>query len=144
MKGIFHDGPTIEPLFQMYLTVAGSAVSDTNVMDVVRTLVVRHSRYDERQEELPHIETGEDRGKEAAGVELLDDVRNFCIRRGRDETRVDRHVEVEELGSRCAVLCTGGGARVAEGRTQGRQGESIDAVLYSRARTKPKRESLIV
>jgi hypothetical protein len=24
---------------------------------------------------------------------LLDDMRNFCIRRGRDETRVDRHIE---------------------------------------------------
>jgi len=115
MKGIFHDGPTIEPLFQMYLTVAGSAGSGANVMDVVRTLVVRHSRYDERQEELPHIETGEDRGKEAAGVELLDDVRNFCIRRGRDETRVDRHVE--ELGSRRAVKCTEESAKIAEGKT---------------------------
>lgn len=100
----------------MYLTVAVSAVSGANVMDVVRTLVVRHSRYDERQEELPHIETGEDRGKEAAGVELLDDVRNFCIRRGRDKTRVDRHVEGMRIAPRCVVY---------GGRREGRGGEDV-------------------
>jgi hypothetical protein len=93
MKGIFHDGPTIEPLFQMYLTARGSAMSGANVVDVVHTLVVRHSRYDKRQGKLPHVEAGEDGGKEAIVVELLDDMRNFCIRRGRDETRVNRHIE---------------------------------------------------
>lgn len=60
MKGIFHDGPTIEPLFQMYLTARGSAMSGANITHVMPTLVVRHRRYDQCQSELPGIEAGED------------------------------------------------------------------------------------
>jgi hypothetical protein len=62
MKGIFHEGPTIEPLFQMYLTARVSAMSGANVMYVVPTLVVRHGRYNERQDQLPRAEAGKDRG----------------------------------------------------------------------------------
>jgi hypothetical protein len=41
-------------------------------------------------------------------------MRDFCIGRGGDEARVDRHVE--GFGSRRAVVGTRGSARVAEGR----------------------------
>jgi hypothetical protein len=34
MKGAFHAGPTIDPLFQMYLTVHGSVVSGASVGEV--------------------------------------------------------------------------------------------------------------
>jgi hypothetical protein len=85
----------------MYLTVRWLAMSGAFVEAAIRTLVVHDSSHNERQEELPHIETGEDSGKEAIGVELLDHVGDFRVRSRRDKTRIHRHVEVcEEVRAR--------------------------------------------
>lgn len=94
MKGVFHAGPTIEPLFQRYLTAARSAmfgVGTTARGGDGRTLVVGNGREQQRQDKLPHRETGDKRGKEAIGVELLQHVGNAGVCRGRDEARVERH-----------------------------------------------------
>lgn len=47
---------------------------------------------------------------------MLEDMRNFCIRRGRDKTRVDRHVEEIRIAPRCVVY---------GGRREGRGGEDV-------------------
>ena len=62
MKGIFHEGPTIEPLFQMYLTARRLAALVACSEGAICTLVVCDSRYNERQGKFPHIEAVKDRG----------------------------------------------------------------------------------
>lgn len=96
MKGVLSVGPTIDPLFQMYLTMRPSAMSSaTQRKD--HTLIVSHSREQKCKQKLPHSKAGENGGEEAGGIELLYHMGDFCVRRRRYEARVDRHLDVQRL-----------------------------------------------
>jgi hypothetical protein len=100
MKGAFHAGPTIEPFLYTYMTAR--LLADTGAFDIVlHTLVVRHRNNDECEKHPPHAEIVEDGRDYAIIVELCNHVGDFCVRRGRDEARIDSHGEVaKRLGAK--------------------------------------------
>ena len=88
------------------------------VGDGTRTLIVSYGGNEERQQESPHSEAAEDGGYEAGGIELVRDVGDFGIGRGRHKASVDRHLGV---GSWRSLGGAGGGSRGRE-RREGRDG----------------------
>lgn len=92
MKGAFHAGPTIDPLFQMYLTARKLAMRGTNGVFTL-TLVVGNSYEEKCQDNCPAVHSVKEAGDDAIEIQLRDLVGDFCIGRGRHEAGVDRHGE---------------------------------------------------
>lgn len=92
-------GPTMEPLFQMYLT-GGGQQGLQSCLRARHTLIVGDGKRQDGHNEPPSGEVVHQERNKAIGIERSHHVSDLCVGRGRDKARVDSHRECDRKEGR--------------------------------------------